>query len=176
MLLTPSEIRLERRRARTPQGREQILADTLPRMQDLAGRLTRPGQLCEPGDLLSIGYLAAEHALGRWVPKPGVPFWAYAKAFVRAAMFRALSEASTPQPDSPVDPDVTVRPDEESNPYCDAIEALPTSQRRAIELRLLQSPPATEREAAKELGLTLPEFRALLWQALADLQTVRESI
>jgi DNA-directed RNA polymerase sigma subunit (sigma70/sigma32) len=164
---TPADLKRERKLAGSKRGRAALLAEMVDRLPVLANQLGKPGNLCEPGDLVSVGYLAMQAAMERWKPRPGIPFWAYAKPSVRSAMVRALMGAATPQPVEPIEPDMfPASPAAQST----VLDALTSTQRRVVEMRLLQRPIATERETCKVLGLTRDEVRVAMWEALESLK------
>ena len=165
--LTKAELAQEKQWSTTPEGHHSILLASIERLTPLACHFAKRGGICEPDDLISIGWIAMGKCIKRWVPQVGVPFWSYAKPFVKAAMVRAVKEAATPQPDTPIDPDTTPMPMEEDRL---TLEGLTATQRAVIEMRLLQVPRASEQETRKALGLSLRELRKELWEALGILK------
>lgn len=160
---TRAELKRERELSLTKSGRETLLNEAIQKLTPMANYLASPGGMCEPGDLVSIGYLAMRAAIDRWEPRPGVTFWGYARASVKSAMVRALKNAITPQLLDPVDVDRLSESEPEPLPE---IEGLTPFQRRVVDMRLLQRPKASEQETAKALGATRQRVREELWQAL----------
>jgi RNA polymerase sigma factor (sigma-70 family) len=159
----------EHEHAGTPAGRRLVLDSLLPFIERAAHRYSQPGKVCEPGDLVSIGYMAAARKIEHWQPRPGVPCWAYLKPFVRSAMSKAVREANTP---TDYDPEfLPCQLNEGPTEHERKLAKLPEAQRRVVEMRLIQTPRATEREAAKVLGVNVREIRRLLWQALETLKS-----
>lgn len=167
--MTPDE---EQRARSTPAGREAMLEAIMPRLEVLAASYTRPGRVCEPGDLITLGWVEARRVLGRWEPRPGVPFWAYAKPFVRAVMRRAVMGAQTP---SECDPEILQMeaPPSSGKRWEAKLECLSPFEKEVVEWRLLAQPRPCETEVAKKLGVTAAEVREALWVALAKLKENR---
>lgn len=163
--LTNAELAQEKEWSTTSAGREIILKGCLERLQILACHFTKRGNLCEPDDLVSVGFLALNEAMARWEPRPGIPFWAYAKQSVRSAMVRALKASTTPQAE--VDPDMMPAKASGEVPI---LEGLTPIQRQIVEMRLLQSPQQSEQQICRDLGISLPDLRRDLWQALETLR------
>jgi RNA polymerase sigma factor (sigma-70 family) len=163
--LTEAELAQEEEWSATPAGREIILKACLERLEILARHFTKRGNLCEPDDLVSVGFIALTEAMARWEPRPGIPFWAYAKQSVKSAMVRALKAATTPQAE--IDPDIMPAKASGEVPI---LEGLTPRQRQIVEMRLLQTPQQSEREICRDLGLSLPDLRQELWQALETLR------
>lgn len=71
-------------------AREELILAMMPRLVAVARR--HGGAGIELADLLQEGVLAMLDALTRYDPRRGVPFWAYASAWVRGAMARLAGD------------------------------------------------------------------------------------
>ena len=149
-----------------------ILLDAAEQMRPMAYHFAKSGELCEPGDLLSAGYIAMAKAIEGWEPRPGIPFWAYAKPFVRTAMLGAIKAAQTPQLPSPPPMELFVSacPPGQNVLINEHLQALPELQRKVIGMRLLQSPRVAEGEASRALGISRSRLRRELWEAISALR------
>lgn len=75
--------------------RQQLIEASLPLIGGVARQYRRSGTIAR-AELIQEGVVGLLRALERYDPEQGVPFWAYARWWVRQAMQRLVAELSMP--------------------------------------------------------------------------------